>query len=167
MLSVFKSLLTYILTLFSIVLFLTATTGVKMYSHYCSMSNTEHSSLFESEATCGHHTLSEEVKPLEKKSCCSIQLQTETSADTDKDCCTDDSQYYRIAIAFDLPTVENKNLLPKEIVLFSAQNLSIEESIESLDNESRINEIVYPPPRFGKELLLSIQQQKTEPAPLA
>lgn len=159
-----KSLFKYLLGAFSVLLFLVATTGVRMYSHHCSTSNTEHSSLFESLAICDNHNQAvEKVETVDTHSCCSQKSHPETPKPVKDDCCDDDSQFYKISVDFDLPIEGQGKLTAKELPVLSD---SFTTKIGSTENDAISKwfiELYHPPPKSGKTLIVFLHQQKTDP----
>jgi hypothetical protein len=141
-----------------LVAFLWASTGVTVYSHYCSLSDSVNTSLFIDDADCEHHT-----EQATTQSCC-VEKKSCSSEMNDTDCCATQKQVFRIASLFNLPD-QNKKLIDIKVAVTEHILKDFE---ETEDFNSRIiqNTELRPPDIYGKELLIAIQQQKIAPAPI-
>jgi len=163
-----KTLLKYLLGVFSVVVFLTATTGVRVYSHYCSSEAVANTSIIESLAPCEHYAdkiLSTQTKA--EKSCCHSDSHCEVPQADKDDCCSSESQFFRVSDDFTIPAEEQWKVSPKEIIvaiiLMQINNLSIENTHSS---NGLISVFHSPPPISGRKLIVFLQQQKTDPNPI-
>jgi len=159
----------YLFGLFSVVLFITATTGVTVHSHYCSSDAVANISIIESLATCGHHAESTEPNPsIEGKSCCQIDSQCKTLQVDKDDCCSNESEFYRVSDDFTTSSEEQWKVISKEISIVNTVISIVNESIEKSIFSNGLIEIFHPPPsKSGKQLIVFLQQQKTDPDPIA
>ena len=136
--------------------FLWASTGITVYSHYCSLSDSVNTSIFLDDADCDHH--------MEKKaaqSCCEEKKSCSTEMN-DTDCCDTQKQIFRIASLFNMPD-KSKKLVYIDVILLAHYLIDFEIADE-LISEPFPNTEQQPPGCYGKELLLAIQQQKIAPA---
>ncbi len=161
-------LIKYLLGVFSVVVFLTATTGIRVYSHYCSSAAVANTSIIESLATCGHHAESSETNPSDdEKSCCSINSHCETPQPIEDDCCSNESQFFRFSDDFTTSSEEQWKVNPKEISIANTVISIVNESIENSVFSNSLYEVFHPPPsKSGKQLIVFLQQQKTDPDPI-
>lgn len=137
--------------------FLWATTGITIYSHYCSESENINKSLFVADAGCDHH---EEDVIIE--SCCSEKKSCSEDA-TDSDCCATQKQIYKLASIFILPG-EKQQIEILDFKLLEYKEILIEENDDLVCEISIPEEL--PPGNYGKKLVLAIHKQKIAPAPV-
>jgi len=142
----------------SLIAFLWATTGVTVYSHYCSLSDSVNTSLFVDDADCDHHTERAVTQSCcdEKKSC--------SSEMEDTDCCATQKQVFKIASLFNAPE-NSKKVIVLNIILLEHIMIHFEK-IDDLHTKDLPSTEQLPPGIYGKELLLTIHQQKIAPAPI-
>ena len=165
---ILKRLIKYLLGLFSVLLFLTATTGVRVYSHYCSTASVERVSLIEYLAECERHSkLPEAAHFNEQKSCCSKSKHCKTKPVKD-DCCSNDSQFFKISDVFNTPSQEQRKLEPKEFNI-EFVDFALVDEVFKIDIVSNliIDSFHPPPPKSGKQLIVFLQHQKSDPNPIA
>jgi hypothetical protein len=153
-----KQLNVIVISVILLISFLWASTGVTVYSHYCSLSDSVNTSIFLDDANCDHHD-----EQLAAASCCEKNKSC-TSEMNDTDCCDTQKQVFRIASLFNLPD-KSKKLDNIDVVLLT-HYLTDFEVTDELDSELPPNTEQQPPGSYGKELLLTIQQQKIAPAPI-
>ena len=159
----------YLLGIFSVVVFLTATTGVRVYSHYCSSAAVANTSIIESLATCDLHAGSSKTVPLNaEKSCCNTDSHCETPQPVKDNCCSNESYFFKISDDFTAQSESHWKVNPREI---SVANTFIPLINESVEKGHFSNGLILafhpPPPKSGKQLIVFLQQQKTEPNPIA
>ncbi len=164
-----NNLLKYLFGIFSVLVFLAATTGITVYSHYCSSSEVEETSLFKSLAECEHYTKSSKtIQSKTGKSCCHADSHCEAPQAVKDDCCSNESQFFRVSDDFTTSSEEQWKVNPKEISIANAvlpiDNESIENRNFSID---LITAFHLPPPKSGKQLIVFLQHQKTDPDPIA
>lgn len=92
-----KKLISLITSFILFVAFLWATTGVTVYSHYCSESEDIYKSIFVEDANCEHHEVDNEIE-----SCCA-EKSTCNSGIADSDCCATQKQVFKLALSFNIP----------------------------------------------------------------
>jgi hypothetical protein len=138
--------------------FLWATTGVTVYSHYCSLSDSINTSIFLDDADCEHHE-----DGIETQSCCAEETSCETNT-ADTDCCATQKQVFKLASSFNIPD-DSQKVKVIDVRLFEPILLWIEEADGTENNDLQQAEKL-PPGNYGKELLLALHQQKIAPAPL-
>lgn len=147
------SVLTGIILLFA---FLWATTGVTVYSHYCSLSDSVNTSLFLEDADCEHHE-----EGIEAQSCCAEETSCETNT-ADTDCCATQKQVFKLASSFNIPD-DSQKVKIIDIRLFDHTLLWIEEPVVIEKDHVQLSDKL-PPGSYGKKLLLALHQQKIAPA---
>lgn len=138
-------------------LLLTSLSGIRIYSHHCEESGYVKSSVFEHVANCNHKD--NLTCKIEKKECCSESKEVlEKKKDTD--CCNTEERQIKLKVDFELISY-NKEINPLldyiEIVVFSDK-----EEKTTINTSFSENANVFRPPS-GKQLLLLIQNLKTEP----
>ncbi|RLD46877.1 MAG: hypothetical protein DRI88_06920 [Bacteroidetes bacterium] len=135
-----------------------STTGITVYSHYCSESKGVIRSLFVNYAKCEHH----EKNPA-MKSCCKEEKRSCQTENADSDCCATQKQVFKLASVYTIPG-EKQQVKIFDFKLFEYKEIQVEEHIVFIENFKTMKEL--PPGNFGKKLVLAIQQQKITPAHL-
>ena len=153
-----KQLSVIVTSVIILLAFLWASTGVTVYSHYCSLSDSINTSIFLDDADCDHH-----IETAAAQSCCEEKRSCSTEMN-DTDCCDTQKQVFRIASLFNLPD-KSKKLVSIDFILLAHCLIDIEIADELISELSPKTEH-QPPGSYGKELLLAIQQQKIAPAPI-
>lgn len=137
--------------------FLWGSTGITVYSHYCSLSDSVNTSLFVDDADCDHH-----IEKAVTQSCCDEKKSCSSEME-DTDCCATQKQVFKLVSVFDVPG-EKQQIKIVDFKLFECKKTIFEEK-DIYVGEFKIPEEL-PPGSFGKKLLLAIHQQKIAPAPL-
>lgn len=150
-----KKLISILTGIILLLAFLWATTGVTVYSHYCSLTDSVNTSLFLEDADCEHHD--EEV---EVQSCCAEKTSCETNT-AGTDCCATQKEVFKLASSYTIPGEEHQVKII-DFKLFECKELQVEEKVILVENYKTLKEL--PPGNFGKKLVLAIQQQKIAPA---
>lgn len=132
-----------------------STTGITVYSHYCSESKGVNKSLFVEDAKCEHHE-----KDLAMKSCCEDKNSCQTE-NTDSDCCATQKQVFKLASIYTIPG-EEQHVKIIDFKLFEYKEIQVEENVVLVENYKTLKEL--PPGNYGKKLVLAMQQQKIAPA---
>lgn len=156
-----KILIKYLLSFFSVALFLLATSGFTVYTHYCSDTAKKKQSLIASQIACSHKSdvsKSYEIHDL-LSSCCTAN--TCHTASEPNECCTDANQFYKLTNVFNLPTViEEEKCFSSHAMMTSLVLLNNE--LEKFYEESE-SYYSLPPPISGKQLVILYHQLKTDP----
>ena len=138
--------------------FIWATTGITVYSHYCSKSDSVSKSLFLKDAECGHHD-----EEIQKQSCCSEKISCHSEGDN-TNCCVTQKQVFRLASSFDIPG-EKQKIKIVDFKLLNYNVLQVEgQKVFTCDYYNNIDKP--PPETYGKRLVIAIRQQKIAPAPI-
>jgi len=153
-----KKLISVLTGIILVLAILWATTGITVYSHYCSLSDSVNTSLFLEGADCEHHE-----DDIEAQACCVEKTNCETNA-ADTDCCATQKQVFKLASSFNIPD-DSQKVKIIDIRLFDHTLLWIEEAEVIEKNLFQLSDKL-PPGSYGKELLLSLHQQKIAPAPV-
>jgi hypothetical protein len=148
-----------IMGLILLVAFLWATTGVTVYTHYCSLSDSVNTSIFLEDADCGHHN-----KQAVTQSCCAEKNACESNS-AETDCCATQKQFFKLAASFNIPDDSQKVKIIDIRLFFNLDLLWIQEA-EVIEKEHIQLTDKLPPGSYGKELLLALHQQKIAPAPI-
>jgi len=148
----------YLFNLLMVVTLLVSTTGITIYTHYCNAEGEVISSLFSDEATCDHHGVT-----LHQHDCC--QTKSGCSTDTQRDCCSDVSQVFKINNTYYTSLLENDSPQPVEIELFNVPSFSLYRFTEPVEVNTYPQEP--PSPLAGKKLLTRLLQIRIAPDPLS
>lgn len=143
-----------------LVLFLTTTSGITIYSHYCSTSLVQKQSLIESLANCGIHDEPIDHSKNNASPCCKTDYSCKKPT-TPGDCCSDLNQYFKITDLY-VPSSEidtDQNISTLEIIMKYVADISD----SRLYTEKEILNYSLPPPRTGKQKVLLFHQLKTAP----
>lgn len=141
---------------FAVVLFLTATSGFTLYTHYCSDTEIQKQSLIASQITCEHNS--------DVPSCsCTSNICLNTSKSDN--CCSDVKHFFKVTDFFNLPSV------PQEDICFNSHTIITLLALLNIEHEKYYEEPVslysLPPPKSGKNIVLLFHQLKTDPDTIA
>jgi len=140
------------LILFIAISFLVSTTGLPIWSHYCEVMGIRSSNEYEMCKT--------ESVAIEKSSCCSeiIPRYLVENSDGNSGCCIDKFDYKKIEDSYSQSfntLICSNQIIVGEVNVFDDGS----EAENKYSNNSNNN---LPPPKFGKHLLFTIHQLKTD-----
>lgn len=161
-----KKAILHIMSLFTLVVFLFASTGVGIYHHYCSAQDLAEASLYVESFSCSHHNETDTEILNGNNSCCSSHC---TDHETDNkvlsvnesDCCETTLEIVRLDdiefIQSEKPVI-NSSPIFSETVIFGfyepKQNLLLEPTGYYVESP--------PPLLYGKDFLHFIQSLKMD-----
>ena len=89
-----KTIIKYLLSFFSVAVFLAVTSGFTVYTHYCNDTATKKQSIVTSQASCEHHNdVTNSYNAYDVLSSCATGCRISLESD---ECCTDEKQYLMI-----------------------------------------------------------------------
>lgn len=140
-------------------LLLTSLSGIRIYSHHCEESGYVKSSVFEHVANCNHKE--NLACKTEKKECCSKSEEV-LEEKTVNDCCNTEERQIKLKVDFELIS-HNQKVNPH--FDYVELDISSDKEENTLNNTSLSEKAKVFQPPSGKQLLLLIQNLKTEPNP--
>ncbi len=156
-----KILIKYLLSFFSVAVFLAVTSGFTVYTHYCNDTATKKQSIVASQASCEHHNdVANSYNAYDVLSSCATGCHMSSESD---ECCTDEKQYYKISDDFIIPSVivEDKGgFCPVITTTLGKLKLNFDRSFKESESTYSL-----PPPLSGKNIVLLYHQLKTDPDP--
>jgi DUF4097 and DUF4098 domain-containing protein YvlB len=155
-----KIILNYIFAVFTGLTLLISMSGISIYSHHCEKSGYSKSSVFEEVANCNH--AKDQVCKTEHKECCSKYEEIKKEK-KDKNCCNTEETQIKLKVEFELLSYHQdiKPILNFVNVAFT----DVSNEIFIIKKNTKKEGEVFRPPS-GKQLLLLIQNLKTEPNPV-
>lgn len=152
-----KTLIKHIFSFLIGLLLLASLSGIRIYSHHCEESGYAKSSVFEHVANCNHKE--NLACKIENKECCSKSKEV-LEEKKGNDCCNTEERQIKLKVDFDLISY-NQEIIPHfDYVELEISSDKEEKTINNISFSEKSK--VFRPPS-GKQLLLLIQNLKTEP----
>lgn len=133
--------------------------GLKVYSHFCTKSGLNESSIFQELTDCCHNSQKQKEN---NKTCCVSEKSMENNYSVDDNCCKSSERTFKLSVEFELKNPIKKI---KSLYEFLFHKLIINAEKSYLSIYINIQKTDFINPKWGKKLLIIINNLKTEPNP--
>lgn len=153
-----KKTLVHILNSVLLIIILVSTTGITIYTHYCSENNIKKTSLFESSIKCDHHHQEVQHECDTDNTTCDLHNKS-------KKCCHDYEQTFVLTL-----NIEIQHFTPdsKPVCILSPINIiALNSDMEHYNNKNKPEyNYCLPHPHTGKQIVLFYRNLKIPPLPV-